>query len=229
MAEETSNPTESTGETTTEATTESQPTTYMNGKYNSISALEEGYTSLQSTFSKKTAEYSEAMSGMTGSPEEFELNEGVSISDGMQNYARENNFSNDALNNLAEAYQADRATASEAFYSEQKVLLGADAEQRLTNVQDWGKANLGADAMETFKGMISSAASVELVEKIMKLGNGTAPAQVAQPKTMVDKDTITNMRYAKDSFGRRKMSTDPAYRAKVENIEAEFIGGGGKL
>jgi len=217
-------------ETTTEATTESQtPTTYLQGKYDSVSALEKGYTELQSSYSKKTQEYQEAMSGLTGAPEAYEMNEGVSISDSMQDYARENNFSNEALNNLAEAYQSDKAAASEAFYSEQRELLGKDADTRLTNVQDWAKANLGADSMEAFEGMINSAASVEMFEQIMKMNSGTAPAKVAQPKTMVDHDTITTMRFAKDNFGRRKMSSDPTYRAKVEAMEKEFVGGGGKL
>jgi len=229
MSGETSNPAESTGETTIEVPTEGTPTTYLQGKYDSVSALEKGYTELQSSYSKKTQEYQEAMSGLTGAPEAYEFNEGVSISDGMQNYARDNNFSNEALNNLAEAYQSDKAAANEAFYTEQRELLGKDADTRLTNVQDWAKANLGADVMDTFKGMISSAASVEMFENIMKMNSGTAPAQVAQPKTMVDKDTITSMRFAKDEFGRRKMSSDPAYRAKVEAMESEYIGGGGKL
>ena len=229
MSEEISQTTETPAGSTGETITEGTPTTYMGGKYDSVSALEDGYKNLQSTFSKKTAEYSEAMSGMTGAPEAYEFGEGITISDGMQNYARENNYSNDALNNLAEAYQADRQVSQEAYATEQRELLGKDADARLTNVQDWAKANLGTDAMDAFGSMVTSAKSVEMFEKIMKMNSGTAPAQVSQPKTMVDKDTIHNMRFAKDNYGRRKMSSDPAYRAKVEAMEAEFIGGGGKL
>jgi len=230
MSEEISQTTETPSESTeTTENTEGTPTTYMQGKYNSISALEQGYTELQSTFSKKTAEFSEAMGGRIGAPEAYEMNEGLDASDSLQAYARENQFSNEALNGLVEFYNSDRATASEAFYAEQKELLGKDADTRLNNVQDWAKANLGADAMDAFKGMINSAASVEMFESIMKMNSGTAPAKVAQPKTMVDKDTIHEMRFAKDNFGRRRMSSDSTYRSKVEAMEREFIGGGGKL
>ncbi len=37
------------------------------------------------------------------------------------------------------------------------------------------------------------------------------------------------MRRAKDEYGRRKMSSDSAYRAKVEAMEKEFVENGGRL
>ena len=46
---------------------------------------------------------------------------------------------------------------------------------------------------------------------------------------MLDRDTVKEMRFAKDEFGNRRMSSDPQYRKKVEAMEAEFIRGGGKL
>ena len=228
MSDETLSPAPDAAPESPEAPAE-QTTTYMEGKYESISALEDGYKNLQSTFSKKTQEYSEAMGGRIGAPEAYELGEGLEASESLQNYARENQFSNDALNGLVEFYQGEVATQNEAFAAQQREALGADADARLNNVQDWAKANLGADAMDTLGNMITSAKSVEMFEQIMKMNSGTAPAQVAKPKTMVDGDTIKSMRFAKDENGRRKMSSDRAYRTKVEAMEAEFIGGGGKL
>ena len=198
------------------------PTSISSRRYKSVSDLENGYKELQSSYSKK-------LGGFDGAPEAYEMNEGLEASDSLQAYARDNQFSNEALNGLVEYYNGDIATRNEAFVNEQREALGSDADARLNNVQDWAKANLGADAMDAFKGMITSAKSVEMFETIMKMNNGTAPAQVSQPKTMVDKDTIHNMRYAKDEHGRRKMSSDPAYRSKVENMEKEFISSGGKL
>jgi len=220
--------TESTGDTTTEATTESS-TTYMNGRFDSVTAMEQGLETSEKRYEDYRSMNDKRFGSFMGSPEAYEMNEGLEASDSLQEYAKENQFSNEALNGLVEFYNNDKAAASEAFYSEQRELLGKDADARLTNVQDWAKANLGADAMDTFQGMVNSAASVEMFENIMKMSSGTAPAQVATSKTVVDHDTITNMRFAKDNFGRRKMSTDSAYRAKVEAMEAEFVGGGGKL
>jgi len=227
MSEETT-----TAETPTETADEGQPiaTSFMDGKYESVSALEEGYKNLQTTFSQKTAEYSKAVSGLTGAPEAYEFNEGLTMSDGMQEYAREQNFSNDALNGLAEAYQNDRESSRESYKAEQIDLLGKDADSRLNNVEDWAKANIGDDYMETLNSMVSTAQGVEVFEKIMKLSNGTGSAQVAQPRTVVDREVVKGMRFAMDEHsGQRMMSIDPAYRAKVENMEAELVASGEKL
>ena len=62
MSEETSQVAE-TPTTTVEATTETSngepqsETSYLDGKYKSVSELENGYKELQSTFSKKTQPY----------------------------------------------------------------------------------------------------------------------------------------------------------------------------
>lgn len=149
-------------------------TTYLDGKYKSVSDLEVGYKELQSTFSKKTAEYNKAMGGQTGAPEAYEFAEGVEVSDSIQEYARENNFSNEALNGLVEAYQASQSAKVQEHVAAQKELLGKDAETRLNNVQDWARANGADDA--TFQSMMTSAKSVEFMESVMKMSQGTAAA-----------------------------------------------------
>ena len=222
-------------ETTTEATTETtdgqvqSTTSYLDGRFDSVSALEQGVVTSEKRYEDYRSMNDKRFGSFVGAPEAYELGEGLEASDALQTYARDNQFSNDALNGLVEFYNGEMASKNEAFYAEQREVLGKDAEARLTNVQDWAKANLGADAMDAFKGMITSAKSVEMFEQIMKMNSGTAPAQVSQPKTMVDRDTVKSMRYATDEFGGRKMSSDPTYRAKVEKMEAEFISGGGKL
>ena len=219
MSEETAQPSESTA--TTEVTTEEATTvnaegeaqsvtSYLDGKYNSVSDLESGYKELQSSYSKK-------LGAFTGSPDEYNFNEGIEVSDAVSAYAKENQFSNDALNGLAEVYQADMQSNRDAHVAEQKELLGKDGDQRIQNVVDWGRANLGEDALDTLHNMVTTAAGVEVFEKIAKMNSGTAPAQVATPKTTVDRDTLKQMQFATDEYGNRKMS-DPAYKAKVDEL-----------
>ncbi len=232
---ETQSASENTDTVSTEATTvntegETQNTTsYLDGKYESVSALESGYRELQSTFSTKTAEYSKAVQGKTGAPEAYEFAEGISVSEGMEAYAREQGYSNEALNDLATAYQNDINQANDAYIAEQKEALGKDADTRIQNVIDWGRANLGEEAIDTLNAMVTTAAGVEIFEKISKISQGTSAAVVESPRTVVDRDTVKAMRFAKDEFGSRRMSSDPQYRAKVEAMEAEFITSGGKL
>lgn len=243
MSDETSSPaTEAAtteAATTTEATVidngaEQSVTTYLDGKYSSVSELENGYKELQSSYSKKTQEYNENISNFaqTKAPEAYELAEGIESNnriDALQAWGKENNLSNDALNGIISADIEASNAQREQYASEQKGLLGKDADARLTNISDWARANLGEDNMDVFSEMVTSAKGVELFEKLSKMSQGTQAAAVAQPKTMVDRDTVREMRFANDANGNRRMSTDPQYRAKVEKMEKEFIAGGGSL
>ncbi len=237
MSEETSQTTDTSSEAqATEATTHDSDgavqstTSYLDGKYESVSALEAGYNELQSSYSKKNAEYREKLGAFSGSPEgEYELPEGLEVSEGIAKYARDNQFSNEALSGLVEAHEADMTARNEKFLSEQRELLGKDADARTTNVVDWARANLGEESIKALNGMVTTAAGVEMFEKIAKISQGTAVAQVATPKTVIDRDTVKSMRFAMDEFGNRRMSSDAQYRSKVESMEAEFVGNGGKL
>ena len=193
-----------------------QEMSYANGKYTSVSDLEKGYAELQKSYSQK-------LGAFTGAPEAYELGEGVSVPEGVLEYAREQQFSNEALNGLVEAYSSEQNAAAESYIQEQREALGKDADTRINNVKDWARANLGEDSLEALNGMVTTAAGVEMFERIAKINQGTAPAQVAAPKQSVDKDTLKAMRFAKDEFGNRKMSSDPSYRAKVEGLEAELF------
>ena len=44
-----------------------------------------------------------------------------------------------------------------------------------------------------------------------------------EQKQSIDAESVRQMRFAKNEYGERKMSADPAYRAKVEAMEKELI------
>ena len=211
-------------EATTEATAEvvvtdngeatQQEVVYANGKYKSVSDLEKGYEELNKSYSQK-------LGAFTGAPEAYELPEGIEVSDNIINYAKDNQFSNEALTGLVETYQADQQAKTEAYVAQQKELLGKDADTRLTNLQDWARANGGDEAV--FKSMINSAEAVKFMESVMKGSQGTMQAAVPQAPAPAA-DEVRAMRFAKDEYGNRKMSSDPSYRAKVEDLEAQLFG-----
>ncbi len=191
---------------------------YANGKYKSVSDLENGYVEAQKFISSK-------LGGFTGAPEAYDLPEGVESTsriEALQEWGKENQLSNEALQSIIQMDMEATQKANEAYVAEQKEMLGKDAETRLDNLSDWAKANIGEDNMDAFNAMITSAKSVELMEGLMKKMQGTAPAQ-AQPQQTVTKEQLNEMRFAIDkNSGERKMSVDPAYRAKVEKLEEEF-------
>ena len=195
-----------------------QTVTYANGKYTSVSDLESGYSELQKSYSQK-------LGGFDGSPEAYELSEGVESTpriEALEAWGKENQLSNDALNSIIEMDKDASQKATEAYVAEQKEALGKDAETRLTNLSDWARAQVGEEMMDTFGGMITSAKGVEMMEGLMKQMQGTAIAPAQQTQT-VNKESLNEMRFAVDkNSGERRMSIDPAYRARVEKLEAEM-------
>jgi len=215
VATETETVVENNGEAT------EQTVSYANGKYDSISALESGYSELQKSYSQK-------LGGFDGSPETYTLDEGIETTprlEALQAWGKENQLNNDALNSIVQMDVEATEKAQETYVTEQKEILGKDAETRLTNLSDWARAQVGEEMMDTFGAMITSAKGVEMMEGLMKQMQGTAPAPAQQTQT-VSKDTLSEMRFAIDkNSGERRMSIDPAYRAKVEALEAEMMGG----
>ena len=204
---------------TTEATTVNQEgqtvseTTYVDGKYKSVSDLETGYKELQSSYSKK-------LGGFDGAPEEYKVNEGVESNDFIESWGRENQLSNDGLNSLIEGYDKYQQEQGEKYQQEQVAILGENATERLTNVNDFLKANVGENhGIDT-----QSAAGIESIERLIAMTKQSAPAAQAAQAPIVDADKVKAMRFAKDEFGNRRMSSDPAYRTKVEALEAELYG-----
>jgi hypothetical protein len=139
----------------------------------------------------------------------------------LEAWGKDNGLSNDALNSIIAMDQEASQAATEAYVTEQKEMLGKDAETRLTNISDWARATFGEESMETFNGMITSAKGVELFENAMKTMQGTAPAPAQAPQA-VSRESLNDMRFEIDkNSGERRMSIDPAFRARVEQLEKE--------
>ena len=190
-------------------------TTYANGKFESISALENSYAELQSSYSQK-------LGGFDGAPSEYTLGEDTSatgVTNAIMDWGLSNQLNNDGFNSLNDAINKANSAEMEAFKSLEVEKLGKDASTRIANATDWVKANLGEDAVEGINSMWVGAQGIETIEKMMKLSQGTSPAATPAAKSM-DADQLKAMRFAKDEFGNRRMSSDPAYRAKVLELEA---------
>lgn len=204
-------------ETTGEAVSE---TTYANGKFKSVSDLEKSYMEAQKFISQK-------LGGFEGSPEAYELPEGYEsnqLTDALTQWGLDNSLSNEGLNGILEAINTANESEVTAYRNSQIEALGKDADIRIKNATDWVRSNLGEEAVEGVNSMWVGAKGIEAIEKMMKLSQGTSPAQ-APANTTIDADKLKAMRFAKDEFGNRRMSSDPAYRQKVLEAEAALKGG----
>ena len=199
-------------------------TSFVNGKYNSVSALEEGYTNLASKFGS-----------FTGSPEEYSMGEEVEYNkehplfSQLEEYGKENNLSNEGYQKLVNVLLDNERTniaTQEAEVAEVMKNLGDNAPARIQNIDDFVNANMQVD--ESMKDLINEAkeqpGGVEMLEAFIAMSKKTPPAseQVAAPIKSYSKDELHNMQFAMDEYGNRKMN-DPSYRRKVENYHANLI------
>ena len=200
-----------------EGSTEEVAKTYAN-KYNSVDDLETGYNELQSNYSTKTAEYKKTMGGFIGSPEEgYALEEGVLGNGSIETWGKENGLSNDGYVSMVTAMNTAKEEADNAFITVQMGLLGANGTEPINNLIDVAKAqDIDTDVLDT---MTTTAAGVEVLEQLFKGVTGTVADTSATGVSSADE--LKAMRFATDEFGRRKMSSSPEYRARVEKLEAE--------
>jgi len=218
---------------TTEATTvdevsgQETVTSYVNGKYNSVTALEEGYTNLQ----KKLGSF-------TGAPEEYsidgiEYNAEHPLFSELQKYGKDNNLSNEGYQGLVNVLlENEKFAQEEAAKQRDEVIkgLGENGHARIQNIDDFLNAN--AQLSEEQVALVEEAkglpGGVELLEAFISMGKAPKPASDTQveTKTAYSRDKLKEMQFAKDEFGNRKMSSDPAYRKMVDDYHAKLLAQG---
>lgn len=209
---------ESTGATVVDSGTGEavSTTSYVNGKYDSVSALEEGYKNLHSKFG-----------AFTGAPEAYELGEGVEYNadhpllSTVQEIGKEIGLNNEGYQKLVGAWMDYETNAIEEQKAAELEALGPNAKERLQNLSDWMGANLSEDDVAVLTDNMSSAALVTAMENMIAKTKGQKMADETVKPASIDADKVRAMRFAKDEFGNRKMN-DPAYRAKVLALEEQL-------
>lgn len=147
--------------------------------------------------------------------------------------AKEANMSgemaNQLINMFVEGQYADKIGGEEAEnarIAEQMGLLGDNAQQRVSNIENWSKANLTPEQAEGLTEMATTAASVQAIEALIaKSKNSPMQTQDVNPVSQVSRQELEQLQFAKDENGNRKMAVDPEYRKMVQQKFAEAMPG----
>jgi hypothetical protein len=165
------------------------------------------------------------LGGFTGAPEEYdfslpegiegEIDENLPALQQFVDLAKEANMSNETaqeLFNIFVGYQQSIIDEIGADAQQQKNLLGENADQRLAALSGWGMNNLSQEDMEAYSGMLTTAAQVQLMEKIIGKTRGTQMHKTGESTAM---PAFTEEDFRRAVQSDRYMS-DPAYRAEVQ-------------
>lgn len=220
-------------EATNEATTEEVVTDdgkdtgtsigYLDGKYKSVTELENGYKELQSSYTKKTQEYKETMGAFSGAPEQYELEDGLTVDENLINWAKEHKFTNEALNDFVKLQTEMQQKQLEEYTQSEVKKLGKNAKERIKNASDWARANLGEQFAEALNNQFVGAMSIEAIEKMMQISKNPMPT-TQKTNTLIDKEKLDFMQFQeKDAHGERKYVSDPAFRKKVLELRESLL------
>lgn len=191
---------------------------WLQDKYGSVEAQAKAYPELAKKFG-----------GFTGAPDgdyEVSLPEGLegefdTESPLFKNFAeaaRAANMSQDAFTGLLHVYAQNEYDMQVADKEAEMTALGDNAQTRVKNIGDWGRANLTAEEFEGLREITTSAAGVAAVEAIIaKTKNAAIPD--GQPN--LSQDTPESLRAA---VADPKYKTSRDYRKGVDKRYQDYYG-----
>jgi hypothetical protein len=207
------------------------PEWFKGDKYKSVADQAAAYKDLEGKFG-----------AFTGAPENYEIN----VSEALQEkgveftaddpimeeafkMAKDMGMDQTGFDKLLDIYGMTRIAEGEALEShkvDEMKALGTNAEQRVGNLDAWGKANLPTDLYDGFVEMASSASSVKAMEQLISMTrNAPVNSSTTTAAASMSSEELTKMQFEKDDNGNRRLQTDPAFKARFDKLSAEVWGG----
>lgn len=170
-------------------------------------------------------ELDKKLGNFKGAPEEydtsipdmpdFQFEQGDPMLDDFLKLAKESNASQEFVTKALAHY-----VKSQQFYSpdpEQEIQkIGVNAKAEISQLSEWASQRLDKNEMEVFKGMVTTAESFKVLQKLRR-------AATSQPEVSVDRKTAVNNgmaqiseRQLNEMIADPRFSTDPLYRKEVE-------------
>ena len=187
-------------------------------------------------------ELSGKFGAFTGAPEEYtdvvlsdELKElGVEISNDdpmlqvAKEFAKESNMNQEGLNGMVNLYAMQQVADKKAeadYKAEQLKALGANADSRIENIQQWANKNLDPETVQGLEKMATSAESVKAIERLISMSREAAvDPDDANNNSGASAEDVSNMQFEKDQHGNRRINTDPEFKARYLKLRNEVYG-----
>jgi hypothetical protein len=196
-----------------------RPEWYLSDKYKSVSDQASAYNELSKKFG-----------AFKGAPKDgYSMPEGIDKEDGLMQelvgFASESKMSQDYFDKAWELLSSQSQAVEEVSAEAEMAKLGDNGTARIKTVEQFMKNSLDSDTYERLRYAVNSAASVELVEELIK---STAPAKLPidghiQPGGMTWADIEAEM-FRKDEHGNLMRSVDANHERKIQGMMKEFGG-----
>lgn len=203
------------------------PDWFKQEKYKTVEDQARAYAELE----KRAGAFSGAPDDGYAVPEVEGLDAGVLDNNPMVEWFRqvatETNLNQDTFNKIISGYLATEQEMVTYNREAEMSALGDNAKNRLTDLGDWGQANLAPEQWEVFKGVAATAVGVELLESLVGKSREAKLARDPDAQAAGVANTAEElrlMRYAKTEQGHLRMSVDPEYKRQVDKAYEQAYG-----
>lgn len=188
-------------------------------KYKSVDEQAKAYGELASRFG-----------GFEGSPDSYELPEGVdsdSMDQGMLDITREigkeYQMSQKMFGDLVGKVNEYQLKQIEDNHNETMRELGPDAQSRIDNVQGWLNTNAPQEMIDMVAPMATNAKAIQALEFFIEKSKGSNVADAnSQQSAKMTESEYADMLLAKNEHGGLKMATDASYKKKMDELTLQM-------
>lgn len=178
---------------------------WLGDKFKSVADLAKSYKELEQKFGEVPGEYDFSISKRID-PDFEAFND-------LKQMAKEKRIPQDFMTKMQETYEK-YAEANTINYEAEKAKLGEKADERLSTLDNWAKANLSAEAAESLIGAIGTAGAVKALEEIRSkmMGDATLIPNGNDPGSSVGTATIADLqKELSNPANLLKYKSDPSY------------------
>ena len=157
---------------------------------------------------------------------ELDLEDGLLVE--AMEFAKNSNMSNDSFNELVNIFQMSQIADDNALTEqrgEEMKALGANADQRISNINAWANKNMSAENVAGLQEVATTAAGVKAIEQLIsRTRNAPVSVDNQQAAPAMSMEDLKAAQFKKDDYGQLLMASDPEYRKKVEGMFREKFG-----
>jgi hypothetical protein len=143
-------------------------------------------------------------------------------------FAKEAGMSQEGFNGLVNLYLMNELGMKEAeasFNQDQIKSLGDRGDKRILAINDWASQNLDESTYDQLKNNLNSADMVPVIEQLISMTRNAPVSDNSNTQiSKVNESEVTEMQFAKDQYGNRRIQTDKAFRQQYEQKRDEFYG-----
>ena len=195
------------------------PEWFKSSKYKTVADQAKAYAGLESKLGSFTGAPEDGYQVVMPEGLDVEIPDDDPMLDRFNEWAKESGLSQEAHTELLGLYVNSVMESFPDVEAEVK-RLGPDAQERISSMVQWGKANLEQQDFETLQSLVNTAEGFQLIEKLRSM---TRETQVTAADNVKPTNGMTEEKLF-ELVADERYASSPSFRAEVEAKFKDFYG-----